>query len=320
MTDANTLKGKLKTATMLVADGKLAQAEAILDALAADPDRDVLGATTALGLPRRLHAAMLKLAKRRGDDRARVALQYHLVPPVDVLGSLFRVDAAGRAERVTAAIDPVPRLLHQIWIGSKPPETTAIWQDHAARHGWEYTLWDEDALAGIGVDKDPVYQAMLADKDFPGAVDVARYHVLAAHGGTYLDCDWVPVGDQPLEAAIPLVGLSAMAENTPRLTGTGSPFLNNSVIAAPPRHPVFTQLLDRLPEVTRRLPKGPAWWVTGPLVFTLACRAGPVTVLDATIASGFTDGGRADVDRTVAAFSANGNPAILHGWKPWDTG
>ena len=318
MAHSNTLRGLLKTATILIGKGEFSEAERILATLAKDPERAVLGPETALGEPRRLHAARLKLAKARGDKSAKISLQYHLVPPVEVLVPLFRLDAEGRRARVRAASAPVPRVLHQIWIGSAPPETTGAWRDHAGRHGWDYRLWDEDALAGIGANVDPVFRQMVEKGDFPGAVDVARYHVLSREGGIYLDCDWLPVRDAPLEDVIPMTGLSAMAEVTPRLTGVGSPFLNNSVIAVPPKHPVFAQLLAVLPEVLRRLPGGPAWWVTGPLVFTLAARNGPVGVLDAGLSAAGVDGDRAAADAAIAMLADGSSPAFLMPWKPWE--
>ena len=317
MANASSLKGLLETATSLIDAGTFAEAEAILQRLAADPDCHVLGPDTAARLPRRLHSALLKLAKRRGNAADVIALQYDLVPPVELLRPLFHVDAAERQRRVAMMVEMVPTVLHQVWIGSAPPETTEIWRDHADRHAWTYKLWDETALASIGVNRDPVFRAMLDRDDLPGAVDVARYQILANEGGLYLDCDWVPVGDQPFEAVIPLRGLSAMAEKTPRRTGVGSAFLNNSVIAAPPGHPVFEQLLHCLPAVLERLPKGPAWWVTGPLVFTLASRGGPICVLDAGLSEGETVGERAEVDAAVAALSGAGSPTFLHAWKPW---
>lgn len=317
MTDPVTLKGLLDTASAHIRAGRLSEAEAVLDRLGQEPDGGALGPVTALGLPRRLHAAQLRLAKARGDVAARAVLQYHLVPPVELLAPLFERTARARAERVRAASEAVPRILHHIWIGSAPPETTDIWRAKCQHLGWRYCLWDEAELAALGVDRDPVYRHMRERGDLPGAVDVARYHVLAAHGGLYLDCDWLPVGAADLEAAFPLVGLSVVAEDTPRLTGSGSPFLNNSVIAAPPGHPVFRDLLSSLPDVIARLPKGPAWWVTGPLVFTLACRGGPVSVLDAALTAGKGRGTRQDAEAEIADLVDAESPAVLYAWKPW---
>ncbi len=317
MTRKTTLQAKLTTATTLIAEGELVAAEAVLQALTDDPDRGYLGPETALGLPRRLQAAWLKLAKARSDRRAKTALQYHLIPPPAQLADLFRPTNASLQATTLAAAAPVPRVLHQVWIGQTAPETTDAWRDHAARHGWDYRLWDIAALTQLGVADHPTFQNRMAAGDLPGAVDVARYAILSAQGGLYLDCDWMPVTDQPFQARIPMAGLSAMAEATPRLTGSGSPFLNNSIIAAPKGHPAMAHLLETLPEVLVRIPKGPAWWVTGPLVFTLAARMGPVNVLDAALEAGMLTGDRAAVDAALADLRASGSPAYLAGWKPW---
>ena len=319
MTPTNRLRSLLDTATVLIRQGKFDDAAAILDGLEGEADPDALGPLTVLGVPRRLQAVRLRLAKARGDACVRVGLQYHLVPPPEMLATLFAIDAAGRRDRVRAAAHPVPKILHQVWVGGSPPETVEVWRAYARRHGWMHKLWREPDLDSLGVTGDPAFCAMADRGDFPGAVDVARYAILAREGGVYLDCDWLPVGDQPIEAVFPMTGLSALAETVPRLSGTGSPFLNNSVVAAPPRHPAFAQLRAVLPDVIARLPKGPAWWVTGPLVFTLAARAGPVTVLDARIQGGQAapDMSRDEALAAAAALAAADDPAFLYGWKSW---
>ncbi len=318
MNRQSSLKAQLNTATTLISEGRLTEAEDALRIIADDPGVAALGPRTALGIPRRLHSAWLKLAKAKGDQRNKVALQYHLVPPPDVLAPLFQPNAEDRRASIAAAAMPVPRILHQIWIGSPPPETTDVWRSYASQHGWHYELWDEDALSALSVVDNQVYRHMRDAGDLPGAVDVARYMVLRDQGGLYLDCDWLPVRDEGPDTAIPMTGLSAIAEETPRLTGLGSPFLNNSVIAAPPAHPVFKRLLRSLPAVIERLPRGPAWWVTGPLVFTLASRAGPVTVLDAGFSAGRFSGTRDEVDRHISELREQQGSEFLCGWKPWD--
>jgi mannosyltransferase OCH1-like enzyme len=318
MSDTATLKEMLRTATTLIKSGNLEKAGTLLDAVSVDPNLSQLGSITALGIPRKLHSARLKLAKAKGNQSARIALQYHLIPPVDLLSPLFRSNGEDRRSLVDAASKPVPKVLHQIWIGSEPPETTQVWREYAERQGWSYLLWDEPALHSLDVTADPVFSTMVEKRDFPGAVDVARYHILRAQGGLYLDCDWMPIGNVPIDAVIPSNGLSALAEETPRLTGTGSPFFNNSVIAAPKAHPTFDKLLSTLPKVFEVLPDGPAWWVTGPLVFTLASRAGPVSLLDAGISAGPFKGNRSEVDAEIRRLSAAPNAAFLLGWKPWE--
>lgn len=288
--------------------------------LAADPDRDVLGPPTLLGLPRKLHSARLTLAKAAGDLVGRLGLQATGVPPPDLLAPLFAVSAPERLALTEAAHHPVPKVLHQIWVGGPAPVSCAAWAAHAARHGWRHRLWDEAQLAAAGVTHDPAFRAMLQAGDLPGAVDVARYHVLSRDGGVYLDCDWYPArDDKPLETALPMLGLAALAEPAPRLTSAGALLVSNALIAAPPQHPVFARLIAALPAVARALPDGPAWWVTGPLPFTLAARGGPMSLLDAGIVAAVLPrrAPMAEVEAVRARTVAEDGPGLLIGWKSW---
>lgn len=288
--------------------------------LAADPDRAVLGPPTALGLPRKLHSARLKVAKAAGDAVSRLGLQATGVPPPELLAPLFAVSAAERLALTEAARRPVPKVLQQIWIGGRGPASCAAWAAYAGRHGWRHKLWNEAQLAAAGVTQDPLYRAMLQAGDLPGAADVARYHVLSREGGVYLDCDWYPARDDvPLEAALPMLGLAALAERAPRVTSAGCMLVSNALIAAPPHHPVFARLTAALPAVAQALPDGPAWWVTGPLPFTLAGRGGPLAVLDAGIVAAVLPRGApmAEVEAVRARTAAEDGPGLLIGWKSW---
>lgn len=288
--------------------------------LAAEPGHALLGPVTALGLPRKLHSARLNVAKAAGDLVGRLGLQATGVPPPELLAPFFAVSAAERLALTKAARHPVPKVLQQIWIGGPAPVSCAAWADYAGRHGWRHKLWDEAQLTAAGVTEDPLYRTMLQAGDLPGAVDVARYHVLAEEGGVYLDCDWYPARDDvPPEAALPMLGLSALAERAPRVTSAGCMLVTNALIAAPPGHPVFARLLAALPAVAQALPGGPAWWVTGPLPFTLATRGGPMSLLDAGIVAGVLPrrAPMADVEAVRARVAAEDGPGMLIGWKCW---
>jgi len=160
---------------------------------------------------------------------------------------------------------------------------------------------------------------MLAKGDLPGAVDVARYAILEQFGGIYLDCDWYPVrNDISFHDLLPMTGLIAMAEDTPRKTGKGSTLLANSFIAAPTHHPVFTRLLDVVPKVTAELPKAPAWWSTGPLLFTLMARGGSVTLADAALVAGALPQhtSLSDVEHWCAKTRSS-DSGLLLAWRSW---
>jgi mannosyltransferase OCH1-like enzyme len=287
-TEKKRLNGLLNAAAELRISGQYAQAKAMLAELEHDPHARLLGHTTSLGLPRRLQSAFLKLAKAEKDRVSVVGYQYHSVPPPALLSAYSQLSSDERRAIVGANRQPVPRKIHQIWVGpNAPPEGAKAWARHASAQGYDYQLWRDDNLNTLGLHENPVYADMLAKGDFPGAVDVARYLILEQQGGIYLDCDWYPSrNDLSFHDFLPMTGLTTMAEDIPRNTGMGGLLLANSMIAAPPNHPVFTGLLSTLHAVMSDLPDAPAWWATGPLIFTLMARGGSVTLADADIVAG----------------------------------
>lgn len=314
------LTAAIAAAETLARSGRMAEAEAMLREIAEDPDAAALGATTRIGLPRKLHSAWLRLAKINADPVQVLGLRATAVPPESVAHGLFDAGHRLRLACAAAAAWPVPRRIHQIWIGGPPPAACGVWAEFAARHGWSYRLWDEPALDALGVTGDPLWRSMLDRGDLPGAVDVARYHLLLREGGLYLDCDWYPArADIPPEVVIPGQGLSTLAEPAPRLVAGDSLLLSNALIAAPAGHPALHHLVATLPEFSARLPGAPAWWVTGPLAFTLAARAGPVTVLGSGLVAGNLPRGGALTDARAFATQceAADTAGFLIAWKGW---
>lgn len=315
------LTARIGAALALARAGRMPEAEVALTRIGEDPGAAALGATTAIGLPRKLHSAWVRLAKIDGDLVRLTGLRATAVPPAALLADLFAADAAARAAHAAAASHPVPRVIHQIWIGGPPPAACAAWSGYARRHGWAYRLWDEAALAAAGITADPLWRLMRQAGDLPGAVDIARYHLLAREGGLYLDCDWYPAdAAMPPGAVFPAQGFSAIAEPAPRLVAGESLLLSNALIAAPAGHPALLHLIAALPAVAKRLPKSPAWWVTGPLAFTLAARRGPVSVLSAGLVAGAVARGAAGLaaaEALAARNSASAAAGFLIAWKGW---
>lgn len=313
-------KRMLGDAKKLIQSGRLDEARDLLAEIAAKG----LGesdASTSLGLPRRLQSALLKLAKTEGDAFARIAYQFHLVPPPEKLAPHARFSPDERQQMVALSRADVPRCIHQIWLGSRPvPPTVSAWADHAADHGYRHRLWREADLAQSGYDRSWALRHMLDEGDFPGAVDVVRYMILRDLGGIYLDCDWYPARTRrTFHHALPLTGLAAFAEDTPRNTGAGSTLFANSFIATPPGNPVFARLCDILPSVVAELGDAPAWWSTGPLVFTVLARQGPVSLADAGFVAGSMPAATRleDVKAFAAAVEAGDTAGQLIAWKPW---
>ena len=307
-------------ARALQAEHRFSDARDLLNGLVSDENRHLMGEITALGLPRRLHSAMLRLAKDEGDVIRRTGYQYTLVPPPEVFEKYGAFSASERQRLASKNRETVPKIIHQIWIGDKElPVSTAAWEDHARKHGYEYRLWREADLESEGVTDNAVFANMLSQRDYPGAVDVARYIILERLGGIYLDCDFYPARDDiSFHDLLPLIGLSAFAEEVPRKTGRGSVLLANSFIAAPPGHPVFTRMLAAFPDILAAMPKAPAWWATGPLIFTVVARAGSVCLADAGfVAASLPDRAAYDAIKALRAAMIPEDTGLLIAWKSW---
>lgn len=320
MSDKKYYDAQLDKARQLQNGGQYAEANALLLSLVAAKDGHLMGEQTVLGLPRRLHAARLRLAKAEGDLVARIGYQYTLVPPPQTLAKYARFSPDERRVINLKSREDVPRLIHQIWIGEKaPPVSVKAWATHAEQHGYEYRLWREADLEREGVFSNSIFNRMLGEGDYPGAVDVARYILLERFGGIYLDCDWYPArDDMSFDAFLPLAGLTAFDEKTPRDTGQGSMLLANSFIAAPAGHPVFRKMLEAFPGIIEEMPRAPAWWSTGPLIFTVIARAGSISLAPASfVAAVLADRAPLDVVEQIRQKLALQDSGMLIAWKSW---
>lgn len=320
MSAKHRLNLKLQAAESFRLSGQFDDARRILAEIAADPEKTVLGLPTAANLPRRLQSAFLKLSKSEKDAVRKAGYRYLLTPQPTQLAPYCTFSTAEKRAIVDANRGDVPRVIHQIWVGSNPiPAGTQAWERHAQAHGYEYKLWLESDLQRLGILDHPAFVRMQSKGDHPGAVDVARYIILQRYGGIYLDCDWYPARlDVSFDQLLTMKGICAMAEDIPRNTGKGGLLLANSLIMAPPKHPVFARVLASLDDVDKTLPDAPAWWATGPLIFTLMCRGGSMTLIDSDIVAGSLPQQTpiAEVEAWCRA-SEKKDAGLLLSWKSW---
>jgi len=314
------LNVRIEAASALWRAGDFNAARAALEQLKNTPDIEHLGLLTSAQLPRRLQSAYMKLAKAEKDAIAVAGYRFHLTPPPELLQPFCKFSSIEKRSILKANEAPVPKVIHQIWIGNQPvPEGTTAWKRHASLRGYEYKLWTDSDLQSLAITENAGFQEMYDDGDYPGAVDVARYIILEKFGGIYLDCDWYPARDDiSFHHLTPMRGICGMAEDIPRNTGKGGLLLANSLIMAPPSHPVFRRILDSLPSVMAALPQAPAWWSTGPLLFTLMCRGGPMTLADSDIVAGdLPQKTTLEEIKTWCRNSQSSDGGLLLSWKSW---
>ena len=84
----------------------------------------------------------------------------------------------------------IPKILHQIWLGSPLPNKYKILIDlWKQRHpDWTFLLWDEKAVDDFGLTNRWMYDRM---KNPSAKSDVIRYEVAYSYGGIYADTDFL---------------------------------------------------------------------------------------------------------------------------------
>lgn len=91
----------------------------------------------------------------------------------------------------------IPKIIHQIWIGTKkmPKEWMDTWKEH--HPDWEYRLWTETEIDAFRLENNDKYAYYYRKGKWDGAADIARIEILKKYGGFYIDADSVCV--KPLE-------------------------------------------------------------------------------------------------------------------------
>lgn len=207
----------------------------------------------------------------------------------------------------------IPKIIHQIWLGesggSEPPprfvETARTWRDE--NPAWGYRLWNgaevEALFAEHRPDLLPLYKA------YPYWVqraDAARYLILYHFGGVYADLDITCVRE-----------LDPLTEADVVLAPTEPAGVSNDLMMSTHGHPLFRDLLNRLPGADRRWNRP---WI--PRHFRIMCSTGSLFL---------TGGMRQHADRSglrllTAGEYGHGTPSEafinhLEGntWAAWDT-
>jgi len=148
----------------------------------------------------------------------------------------------------------IPRVLHRIWLGpDEMSEAKRAFGEGWARHhpDWEQRLWRDDDLPRLGGPAEIIARATNPVE----LADVARFHILAEHGGVYVDTDF-----ECLRPHDPLLrGIDAFAAF--QVPGQ----VNTAILGSVPEHPAFRRAAELSLETFGRAPLPAA---TGPPFFT----------------------------------------------------
>ena len=83
----------------------------------------------------------------------------------------------------------IPKVIHQIWLGSPIPSRYDSWRASWKKFHpeYEYKLWTEKEILEFGLVNEHAY---LQSKNFAVKSDIARCEILYRHGGIYADTDF----------------------------------------------------------------------------------------------------------------------------------
>lgn len=132
----------------------------------------------------------------------------------------------------------VPKIIHQIWIGSKVPKKYDEWRQSWLKYNpeFEYILWDEKEILDIGLINE---EKFLKSKNLGIKSDIARYELLYRFGGIYVDTDFEDL--KPIDKMLlcrPFVGGQLHFDQTS---------IANGILICKPKLNLLKILIDSLP-------------------------------------------------------------------------
>jgi hypothetical protein len=103
----------------------------------------------------------------------------------------------------------IPKIIHQIWIGSKTiPKWINSFKSFAKTHlGWKYKLWTDMEVSTFKMNFTANYKS---EPTLNGKSDILRYELLYKFGGIYIDADSEWLGTRDLQELIINTGNSGV--------------------------------------------------------------------------------------------------------------
>jgi len=131
----------------------------------------------------------------------------------------------------------IPKIIHQIWLGSEFPEKyKALQQSWIVSHpNWEYKLWRDQDIEDLALNNIELYKSA---GNYGEKSDIARYEILYRFGGLYVDTDFECL--RPLDVLHHCCDFYTGCVSCPHIVTF------NGLIAAVPGHPILKRCIDDL--------------------------------------------------------------------------
>ena len=177
-------------------------------------------------------------------------------------GELYHNFIAACEDQITSS-SSIPKIIHQIWLGSPFPERCKNFRDSWLKlhPDWDYMLWTEKKIKEFGLYNKKLYDTA---KNYGEKSDIARYEILYRMGGLYIDTDFECL--QPFDYIHEHSNFYAGLNRGPSIE------VFNGMIGSCPGHPIVQLCIERLhkPELLKRRSNHPMAIIirTGPQFFT----------------------------------------------------
>ncbi len=149
-----------------------------------------------------------------------------------------RYECCKPTKRIASVQPLIPKIIHQIWLGSPFPEKYRAWQRSWVENHpeWEYKLWTDAEVAQLTLKNQALYEKAT---NYGQKSDILRYELLLQFGGLYVDVD--------CECIMPFDELHHRYRFYGGLcSGVGVFDIGSTPIACTPGHPIMQACVDNL--------------------------------------------------------------------------
>lgn len=157
----------------------------------------------------------------------------------------------------------IPKIIHQIWVGTHPAPTKFMdtWRD---KHpDFEYIRWSEAEINKRGLPLSCMNRVNEME-EMAGKADIIRWEILYHYGGVFLDADSICI--EPIDDLMKNVNAFVGWENEQCRAGLAAV----GTMAFPPKHPLVRECIEWIHQndcsVVRTGKR--AWMLTGPVLLS----------------------------------------------------
>jgi mannosyltransferase OCH1-like enzyme len=140
----------------------------------------------------------------------------------------------------------IPKVVHQIWLGSPVPEKYKNWMNAWLNmQGWEYKLWTDKEVEHLNLYNKNLYEKA---ENYGEKGDILRYEILLKEGGLYVDTDFELINQNLLEQFNKsfdfYIGFEPMEHVIDYERKLGIHIkMSTALIASIPNHPILKKLV-----------------------------------------------------------------------------